>query len=337
MEYDTKILESPDIWKYVFDALPDLIAIMDVNHRVVKINKAMANRLGVSPDDTVGMHCYEVVHNTGEPIAQCPHSQLLQDGLEHTTEVQEDNLGGYFLVTASPIRDDDGNVVGSVHMARDISDRREMEKELQKALDDKDVLLKEIHHRVKNNLMMISSLLNIQSRYIKDQDTKEILEESRNRAKSMALIHQKLYQTGDMKNIEFSEYLRNLAIEIMHSYNSKSHIKLNLDLEPNLIDVDRAIPLGLIATELIINSFKHAFPQGSGKISVKFYKRDEYFYLIIADDGIGFPADLDFRTQGNMGMNLINSLTKQIEGSIDMECDGGTKFTIRFQDELPEF
>ena len=102
-EYDKQILESEDVWKYVFDALPDLIAILDNNHKVVKINKAMANRLGVSPDEGVGLNCYEVVHCTDSPILNCPHSKLIEDGSEHTEEVQEDNLGGYFLVTASPI------------------------------------------------------------------------------------------------------------------------------------------------------------------------------------------------------------------------------------------
>lgn len=332
MQYDHEILESPDIWKYVFDALPDLIAILDREHRVVKINKAMADRLGVTPDQGVGLHCYEVVHGTEAPIMGCPHSKLLQDGLGHTSEVQEDNLGGYFLVSASPIFDTDGNVLGSVHIARDITERHIMEQKLQKALNEKEVLLKEVHHRVKNNLMMISSLLNIQSRYIKDQDMKDILQESRNRAKSMALIHQKLYQTDDVNNIEFSEYLRSLATEIRHSY-SRSRIELKLDLEHHIVDVDHAIPLGLIATELIINSFKHAFPQGTGVISVRFYKENDSFYMIIQDDGMGFPTDLDFKTQGNMGMNLVNALTDQINGSIDLERDHGTKFILEFKEE----
>lgn len=328
------ILESEDVWKYVFDALPDLIAILDKKHNVVKINKAMANRLGVSPEEGSGLKCYEVVHCTDSPILNCPHSKLIEDGSEHTEEVQEDNLGGYFLVTASPIRDADGNVLGSVHIARDITQRREMEKKLEKALEDKEILMKEVHHRVKNNLMMISSLLNIQSHYIKDQEVKDIFAESQNRANSMALLHQELYKSGDMKEIELSEYLRSLSTEIMHSYNSKDKsVDLSLDLERGTIDVDRAIPIGLIATETIINSFKHAFPEGNGKILVKFYKDDDSFVLIISDNGVGFPENLDFRSQGNMGMMLINGLINQIDGSIDMIRENGTKFIIKFKDE----
>lgn len=335
-EYDKKILESEDIWKYVFDALPDLIAILDNNHKVVKINKAMANRLGVSPEEGVGLNCYEVVHHTDSPILNCPHSKLIEDGTEHTEEVQEDNLGGYFLVTASPILDAEGKVLGSVHIARDITQRREMEKKLEKALEDKEILMKEIHHRVKNNLMMISSLLNIQSHYIKDQEVKDIFAESQNRANSMALLHQELYESGDMNDIELSEYLRSLSTEIMHSYNSKNKsVDLTLDLEQGTIDVDRAIPIGLIATETIINSFKHAFPEGNGKILIKFFKENDSFVLIISDNGVGFPENLDFRSQGNMGMMLINGLINQIDGSIDMKRENGTTFIIKFKDEGP--
>ncbi len=335
-EYNTQILESDNIWKYVFDALPDLIAILDTDHKVVKINKAMANRLGVSPEDGVGLHCYEVVHHTDSPILECPHSKLLQDGLEHTQEVQEDNLGGYFLVTASPIVNFDGEILGSVHIARDITERRKMEKKLEKALDDKEILMKEIHHRVKNNLMMISSLLNIQSHYINDQEVKDLFTESQNRARSMALLHKELYESGDMKDIELSEYLSTLSKEIMHSYNSRDvNVDLELDLEKGTIDVDRAIPLGLIATETIINSFKHAFPNGKGKIMIKLYKDDDSFVLIISDDGVGFPEDLDFRSQGNMGMMLINGLINQIDGSINMKRENGTQFIIKFKDEEP--
>lgn len=331
--YDKKILESQDIWRYVFDALPDLIAILDNHHTVVKINKAMAKRLGVSPEEGVGLHCYEVVHNTNTPIDICPHSRLLQDGLEHTSEVQEDNLGGYFLVTASPILDSDGKLLGSVHIARDITDRREIEKKLEQTLADKEMLIQEIHHRVKNNLMTISSLLNIQSTYIKDQNIKDILKESQSRAKSMALIHQKLYQTGNVKEIEFSEYLRSLTSELRHTCIAENPIELKLNLQEAYLDVDRAIPLGLITTEIIINSFKHAFPDGKGKICVEFSKTEDLFELIISDNGIGVPEDFDFKTQGNMGMNLINGLTQQINGSINLVRDHGTKFIIQFTDD----
>ncbi|MCK9150879.1 histidine kinase dimerization/phosphoacceptor domain -containing protein [Methanobacterium alcaliphilum] len=334
MVYDKKILESSDIWEYVFNSLPDLIAILDTNHNVIRINKAMAERLGVSPDEGVGLQCYQVVHHTNAPIDACPHSKLLKDGLEHTGEVQEDNLGGYFLVTASPIFDSDGNLLGCVHIARDITDRRQMEEKLKKALEDKEMLISEVHHRVKNNLMMISSLLNIQSTYIQDQEIKDIFLESQIRAKSMALIHNKLYQTGNVKRIDFSEYLRSLATEIMHSCNIRNKVDLKLDIQKGTLDVDKAIPLGLIITEIMVNSFKHAFVDDGGEINITLSKTGDLFELTISDNGIGIPEDFDFRTQGNMGMTLINGLIDQIEGNIVLVKHRGTKFIIQFHDNI---
>lgn len=334
---DKSILDLKNIWQYVFDASPDLIAIIDNNFNVLKINKAMANRLGVSSEEGVGLPCYKIVHHTDSPLLGCPHAALLKDGHEHTHEIEEPVLNGYFLVTASPIFNKENEVLGSVHIARDITKRREIQKKLENTIHDKEILLKEIHHRVKNNLMMISSLLNIQSYYIKDPEVKDIFLDSQNRAEAMALLHQKLYESNDMKEIEFSDYLMVLVSNIKNSYDSKYGVQLKLDIKPGTIDVDRAIPLGLVTTEIIINSFKHAFPEGKGIIWVKFFKEDDLFTLIISDDGIGFPEGLDFRTEGNMGMSIINALINQIDGSIELNRDDGTMFIIQFKDEEKDY
>src|ERR1039458_2282653 len=160
------------------------------------------------------MICYHVVDECDTPPQNCPHEKLLKDGLEHVSEIEEKNLGGYFIVTASPIKDNNGNVLGSIHIAHDITKRKEMEVKLEKALEEKDTLMKEIYHRTKNNLMVISSLLSLQSRYIKDKDTQSIFKESQNRAKSMAMIHQKLYRSGDLEHLNFAEYIVNLSNDL---------------------------------------------------------------------------------------------------------------------------
>jgi len=339
-EYSDKIkktlLGSENGWELTFDAIPDLIAILDMDHRVVKVNKAMANKLNKSPNTCIGAICYQVVHQTENPPENCPHKHLLNDGLEHTSEIFEKNLGGYFVVTASPIKDYQGNVLGSIHIAHDITHRKEVEEKLEKALEEKNILMKEIYHRVKNNLMVISSLLNLQSSYIKDKDTQEIFRESQNRAKSMALIHEKLYRSGDLKHINFAEYIENLSNELYYAYTkNKRLVKLILDVDDLTLDVETSIPLGLILNELLTNSLKHAFPEGKeGKIIIEMHREHNgRFKLSVSDNGIGFPENLDIENMESLGMKIVTSLTEQIEGELKLERGTGTKFTIIFKNQ----
>ncbi len=329
------LLGSERGWELTFDAIPDLITILDRDHRVVKVNKAMAERLRKSPDACIGVICYQVIHQCDKPPENCPHELLLKDGLVHVTEIEEKNLGGYFIVTASPIEDCDGNVLGSIHIAHDITKRKEIEVKLEKALEEKNTLMKEIYHRTKNNLMVISSLLSLQSMYIKDEYTQNIFKESQNRAKSMAMIHEKLYNSGDLENLDFGEYIVNLSNNLYDTYTlDKNLVKLVLDIDKVILNVEITIPLALILNELLTNSLKHAFPDGrGGEIKVELKKYDGNYRLSVSDNGIGFPEDLDYHNTDTLGMLIVNSLTDQIDGKISLERHHGTKFTLTFNDQ----
>lgn len=198
----------------------------------------------------------------------------------------------------------------------------------------KEMLLKEIHHRVKNNLMIISSLLNIQSRYLKDEESKEIFRESQNRAKSMALIHERLYRSTDLKNIDFKEYITTLANDLYRTYvKDPLRVSLQLDIPELSIDINAAIPLGLILNELITNSMKYAFlGDEKGKVYVVFTKKDGSFILRVGDDGVGFPDDVDYKNTGSLGLQLVNSLTEQLDGKLELDSSKGTEFKIIFKD-----
>jgi PAS domain S-box-containing protein len=217
---------------------------------------------------------------------------------------------------------------------QDITDHKVAEENLKESLNEKEMLLKEIHHRVKNNLMVISSLLNIQSRYIKDKAALDVFRESQNRAKSMALIHEKLYRSTDLKNIDFGEYIRTFATELYHSIVADpSLIKLNLNAESVMLDINTSIPLGLIVNELITNSLKHAFPEGTkGEINVDFGHDNGTFVLSVADNGKGFPEDMDFRKTDSLGLQLVNSLTEQIDGILELDKTQGTQFKVIFKE-----
>lgn len=214
-------------------------------------------------------------------------------------------------------------------------ERKNIENQLQISLEEKKLLLRELHHRVKNNLMIISSLLNLQSTYIKDEESKKIFKESQNRARSMALIHERLYQSTDLKRINFGEYIRTLANDLYHSYVMDPNlIKLNIDVEDIRLDINTSIPLGLIVNELITNSLKHAFPPSSqGEIKIIFQTQDEKYLLEVIDDGIGFPKDIDYKNTDSLGLRLVTNLTQQIDGSIEFNTTPGTSFKIIFKEE----
>jgi len=200
-------------------------------------------------------------------------------------------------------------------------------------LAEKDVLLKEIHHRVKNNLQTISSLLNLQSGNIKDPYDLSLFMETRNRVRSMSLIHEKLYQSHDLSRIDFADYLRTLTSGLAGSFaGASSAIRISVEAEEIMLAVDSAVPCGLIVNELVTNCFKYAFRKGApGEIRISM-KRAEgaQLHLSVSDDGVGFPKDLDFRNTESLGLQLVTSLTDQIEGTIDIRNGSGTSFEIVF-------
>ncbi len=204
------------------------------------------------------------------------------------------------------------------------------------SLKEKESLLKEIHHRVKNNLQIISSLLKLQANQTKDVQSVALFKESQDRITSMALIHELLYQSKDLSNIDFGLYIKTLVNGLVHSYGHESR-RIRLDIESNgvFLGIDVAIPCGLIINELVSNSLKYAFPeaeQGIISIIIKFVNKNEII-LIIGDDGIGIPGDIDFRNTKTFGLQLITGLVEhQLVGKIEMKRNTGTQFQIRFKD-----
>jgi PAS domain S-box-containing protein len=217
-----------------------------------------------------------------------------------------------------------------VMVVRDITERKLAEDNIKSSLEEKNVLLREIHHRVKNNMQIISSLLNLQTRYITDEKVVDVLKESQNRVKSMAMIHETLYQSEGFAKIGFSDYVNNLVTYLLQSYVDRDHVKIITDVDVDIfLDIDTAIPCGLIINELITNSLKHAFPNlTNGQINIKLMRNNDKLILEVKDNGIGFPEMLDFRNTESLGLQLINSLVMQLDGTIQLKNDGGTEFKI---------
>lgn len=228
----------------------------------------------------------------------------------------------------------DGETISGMIM--DITENKKSQDLVKKSLLEKEMLLKEIHHRVKNNLMVISSLLSLQSRYIKDEVSKSIFKESQNRARSMALIHELLYRSTDLKRINFGDYIKTLTNELFRMYvTDPNRIKLNINVEDVMLDINTAIPLGLIVNELVSNSMKHAFPNDrKGKIDIEFKLEDGIYSMIVSDNGVGFPKDYDLEVSDSLGLRIVNSLTEQIDGQIELERTNGTRYIIKFKEEI---
>jgi len=234
-------------------------------------------------------------------------------------------------LTVSPVLDRSGRSVGASTIARDITSTNLTRERLRSSLAEKELLLKEIHHRVKNNLQVIASLLRLESRSVTDIRALRSFEDSLERVRSMALLHEKLYRSQDLGSVDLTDYLRELA-ERLVSNNAvdRSRVKLTFACEQISIGMDAAVPCGLIANELIANSLKHAFPGGRrGEIMIELKKTaDESLLFSVADDGVGLPDGLDVRKTDTLGLQLVVLLVDQVRGTLRTERLGGTRFEI---------
>lgn len=241
--------------------------------------------------------------------------------LEYKNSVMETSNGAKFIMS----------------IVSDVTTKKNNEMELLNSLREKEVLLKEIHHRVKNNLQIISSLLSLQSNYLNDESSREIFIESQNRIRSMSLIHEKLYQTKDLSKVNFNEYINELINFLAITYNIESDkLVILLNIEDYYFHVDIAIPLGLILNELITNSIKHAFNDGvKGEIEITIrQKKETEFILNYRDNGKGMPEGFNMNSSNTLGFSLITNLVEQLDGEIAMFNNDGVNFTIMFNTSL---
>jgi len=340
---------SYGVWKYRFPALTAAIAadeivstmssfliMLDHQMKVVNINKATTELLGYEKTEIIGksVKCLFAEKNGNlKDLLDVSSSSIIN--IE--TNIKTKNGSTIpVLISKSVIRSDKGNVLGIVCIGNNIVDIRNAENEIKSSLQEKELLLRELHHRVKNNLQIISSLINLQSQGIKNKEDLEIFRESQSRVKSMAIIHEKLYQSTDLSNINFKDYIQSL-VSYLISYYSKEMIEIELDVKDDeVLNMDTAVPCGLIINELFINSLKHAFKgKIRGKIMIKLSSDRETpanYTLVVADNGVGLPSNVDINNPKRLGLQLVVSLTSQLDGKIYLDTSNGTKFTIKFNE-----
>jgi two-component system, sensor histidine kinase PdtaS len=459
---EEQIIQAKQEWEQTFNTIPDLIAILDDNHRMVRVNKAMADKLGVSPDAAIGMSCYEHVHGAQEPPPFCPHSKLLSDEQEHLEEVHEYRLGGIFQVSVTPFRNSEGNLVGSVHVARDITERKRVEKalldseekykllaehsadviyklnieneqytyvspsvervlgytakeslslkvqdvlttesydrqrenlakalasgrrdpeileleavhkdghtvpveihaslvldeqgnpleivgvarditerkrvekQIKTSLKEKEILLREIHHRVKNNLAVISSLLSMQANIVPDRVAHLALQESQSRVNAMALIHEALYQSEGLALVNLERYAKDLIGNIVAAFDGiTGRIHFEIEVQDVELEINQAIPCGLIINELATNALKHAFADGqNGMVRITAgYTNQSEVELTVSDNGTGFSEELDWKKSKSLGLRLISLMVDQLHGNMNIRNNHGAEIAIKW-------
>jgi len=226
-------------------------------------------------------------------------------------------------------------VLALIRQILTLKEGKNVQNMLLKSLKEKDVLIKEVHHRVKNNMQIISSFFTLQQGSIKDPESLVAFNETKNRVKTMAMVHENLYHSEDLSNLDIGNYIENLLTNLYRTYTSNPElIQLEMNVERVSMSISTAIPLGLIINELITNSLKHAFPGGKkGEIALGLFSENDGYVLYVVDNGIGFPEELDIKNTESLGMQLVTTLVEQIDGTIELNRKGGTGFIIKFQDK----
>jgi PAS domain S-box-containing protein len=315
----------------------EAVYITDVSGSIQYINPAFTTITGYSRAEALGKNprllksgkhdstFYQSLWTT-ILAGQVWHGELTnrrKDGTLHPEEL-----------SVAPIRDSRGQITNFVAIVQDITDRKRAEEGLRASLHQKELLLKEVHHRVKNNLQVISSLLTLQSGSVKDQEVLGVLKESESRIRSMALIHQKLYSSDDLAKVDFAQYVASFVVELFQTYSVDSRrIASKLDLDKVVLDVDTAVPCGLILNELVVNCLKHAFkggqPDGQGEITIELRARGPAgFVLTVRDNGAGLPKDLDISQSQSLGLRIVCGLADQLRGTIEHSSGPGTEFKL---------
>jgi PAS domain S-box-containing protein len=332
----TALKESEQYYKTIFENTGTATIIVEADSTISLVNTEFEKLYGRSKDDIVGKRkWHDFVSQDFLPMMKEYHAtrRINPNAVPRNYEFDFIDAEGKLknIFTTIAIIPGTGKSLVSL---QDITDGKEGEKKLKTSLNEKDMLLREIHHRVKNNLQIISSLLNLQSRYIEDEDALDVFTESQNRVRSMAIIHEKLYNSKSMSNINFGEYITDLTDSLFYNYRvDPNRIMLNKNMDKIFFDVDTAIPLGLIINELITNCLKHAFPgDNKGMINIDLVKDGSFYKLNISDDGVGFPDNVDYKNTKSLGLQLVNNLVNQIDGKLELDGNNGTTFKIIFKE-----
>lgn len=318
---------------------PNAIILTDTKGIINYVNPAFEKQTGYSFDEAFRKNPMSLLSSDKTDVsAKKEIGEKISTGNVWKGEFLNRKKSGeqyWASVQIGPIKDSDGNIISCVAIEQDITEKKQNAEQVKQSLDEKEVMLKEIHHRVKNNLQVISSLLKMQSENHSNAETVEALKVSRSRIVSMALVHENLYNTPDLASIDMKKYIDKLSMNIFAAFGvGNNKVAFHSDVNNVKLGLDTAIPLGLMMNEIITNSLKHAFPSSDcGEINVKLEKDlNEYFHLCVKDTGIGIPKDFLTKPNGTLGKQLIKTLCSQLDGEMHINNGCGTEFLIDFKE-----
>lgn len=333
------LLTSPDPLAKILDLADDAIISVDEEQRIILYNQGAERIFGYSSHEVSGQPLdillpARLVEQHRQHIRDFAGSHVTARRMGDRSEILGRHKNGTeFPAEASISKVEVLNRKMYTVILRDVTQRVAAEEKIRTSLREKEALLKEIHHRVKNNLQVVSSLLGLQSRVVNDEQTRKMFQESQNRIHSMALLHEGLYQSNSLSRVDFPEYIRQLASHLFHSYGvAAGRINLRTDLDALYLNMDAAVPCGLIINELVSNSLKYAFPEGrEGEIRIELREHMEGMArLVVADNGVGLKSDIDWVTARSLGLRLVRTLADQLEAKIEIDSRSGTEVRLTF-------
>ena len=316
-----------------------VVMLLDSDGNYLYVSPQIEAWLGYTPDDFYRTSSFrrDIVHPDDIDIIESLH-EVSEPG-HRTLEFRWRHRDGRYLWasgSAFPIyenaEDEQIHKVSMVQVVtQDITERKKAEQQIRDSLEEKEVLLKEIHHRVKNNLQIISSLLHLQAARLDDETLLNAFEDSQHRIRSMALIHEELYKSADLARIDFRGYVERLVDNLVDAFGVGGRISVTLDMDTSLLTIDRAIPMGLIVNELVSNALKYAFPdgrRGEVRIELRIGPDSDAFSLSVIDDGVGTPADISLDTPDSLGLRLVSSLVGQLKARFVLDRGDGSAFRV---------
>lgn len=322
----------------ILDLADDAIISIDSQHRIVLFNQGAEKIFGYTREEILGHNLEELlpprfVEAHRGHVRDFSDSPMTSRTMGERREIFGRRKGGIDFpaeASISKAKVEDGWIFTVI--LRDITARKIADEAVRASLREKEVLLKEIHHRVKNNLQVVTSLLGLQSRTIEDGPARRMFQESQNRVHSMALIHESLYQSGNLSEINLPAYIDQLTSHLMRSYGvDASRVRICASVDDLRLTMDTAIPCGLIINELVSNSLKYAFPDGRcGTIGIQMREEGEHIRVEVSDDGVGLPEGVDFASTRSLGLRLVRTLAGQLDAALERGNGPGTRTTLRF-------